>query len=71
MRYYYFFNFIFDVQLTHNVTLVSGVQHSGSTNLHHAMLTPSVATVTVPHYYNTTDYIPYIVHLVPIDFFLF
>ena len=63
-----FFYFLTELQLTHNVTLVSGVQHSDSTTqyvmptsvapiCHHTMLllTPLTIFLTGEHYYDIAE----------------
>lgn len=50
-----FFFFFIKVELTHNVTSLSSIQHSNLTS----------PPVSLQHYYNTIDYLPYAVPFTP------
>ena len=60
--------FFIEVQLTQNVTLVSGVQHNDSTSLHVMLcsLPVQLLSVTIQHYYNTIAHMPYAVPLISV-----
>uniref|UniRef100_A0A8C7ERJ4 Bromodomain and WD repeat domain containing 3 n=1 Tax=Neovison vison TaxID=452646 RepID=A0A8C7ERJ4_NEOVI len=61
------------IRLTHNVTLVSGVQHSHSTSLHVTQCSPQVElpSIIIQCYYSIIDCIHYAVPFVPCCFSIF
>ena len=69
LQHFYFILFI-EIQLTCNVTLVSGVLYSDSTRLDVMLCSPQVQlpSVTIQHYYNTIDCIPYALPLIPMTY---